>query len=152
MSTARRRIDRHLAASLHHAAGQRRIGRVIAIADPRLIIQLPRGSEVERRLSADPPEGVATGTVLIMEGPTDASGQLEASTGGEVVFSVASPEALAREADEVRRVITRAGTGVEPLVIVVEAAEELREDELAAVIEAADHASRSVILRVIRAG
>ena len=61
-----------------------------------------------------------------------------------------SPEALAREADEVRRVIAHAGTGVQPLVVVVEAAEELRDDELAAVLEAAGHAPRPVVLRVLR--
>ena len=48
--------------------------------------------------------------------------------------------------------IARAGTGVEPLVVVVEAAEELRDDELAAVVNATDHASRPVILRVLRDG
>jgi hypothetical protein len=68
------------------------------------------------------------------------------------VLSVPSPEALAREPDEVRQVLGRAGTGVEPLVVVVEAAEELREDELAAVVDAAQHAPRAVILRVLRDG
>jgi hypothetical protein len=43
-----------------------------------------------------------------------------------------------------------AGTGVEPLVVVVEAAEELREDELAAIVDAAGHTSRAVILRILR--
>ena len=71
-------------------------------------------------------------------------------TAGEVVLSVPSPEGLAREAGELRRVIARAGTGVEPLVLVVEAAEELREDELAAILEAAGHTSRAVILRIMR--
>jgi hypothetical protein len=33
---------------------------------------------------------------------------------------------------------------------VVEAAEELREDELAAILEAAGHTSRPVILRIMR--
>jgi hypothetical protein len=61
-------------------------------------------------------------------------------------------EALTREAVEVRRVIAQAGTGVEPLVVVVEAAEELREEELRAVLEAAGHTSRAVILRIIRDG
>lgn len=60
-----------------------------------------------------------------------------------------SPETLTREADEVRRVIREAGTGVKPLMIVVEAAEELRDEELAAVLDAAGHTSRPVILRVI---
>jgi hypothetical protein len=35
-------------------------------------------------------------------------------------------------------------------MLVVEAAEELREDELAAVVHAAEHASRTVILRIVR--
>ena len=46
--------------------------------------------------------------------------------------------------------IAQAGTGVEPLVVVVEAAEQLRQDELAAVLDAAGHTSRAVILRIIR--
>ena len=68
------------------------------------------------------------------------------------MLSVPSPEALAREADEVRSVIAGAGTGVEPLVVEVEAGEELRDDELAAVLEAATHAPRAVILRIMRDG
>ena len=46
--------------------------------------------------------------------------------------------------------IAHAGTGVEPLVVDVEAAEELREHELAALLDATSHASRAVILRIIR--
>ena len=63
-----------------------------------------------------------------------------------------SPESLRREASTVGKVIDRAGTSTEPIVIVVEAADELREEELAAVIAAADRAPRPVILRVIRNG
>jgi hypothetical protein len=87
---------------------------------------------------------------VVEAGPTDAEGNLEPPAAGEVVLSVASPEALAREAGEVRRVIAAAGTAIEPLVLLVEAAEELREDELAAVLEAAGHSTRPVILRVLR--
>jgi hypothetical protein len=112
---------------------------------PRLIIQLPRGGAVERRL-----RGRSDGDVVIETGATDEHGHLDPPAGGEVVLSVPSPEALARESDEVRRVIGQAGTGTEPLVVVVEAAEELREDELAAVVDAAAHTSRAVILRVMR--
>ena len=64
--------------------------------------------------------------MVVEHGATDAEGNLEALAAGQVVMSLPSPEALAREAGEVRRVIERAGTGVEPLVIVVEAAEELQ--------------------------
>jgi len=116
----------------------------------RLIIQLPRDGAVERQRSAQPPESVASGEVVVEIGPTDAGGHLAPPAAGQVVLSVPSPEALAREADNVRRVIAQAGTGDEPLVVVVEAAEELREDELAAVLEAAGHASRPVIMRIIR--
>jgi NAD(P)H-flavin reductase len=91
--------------------------------------------------------------VLVEHGPTDANGVLEAPAAGQVVLSLPSPEALAREAGEVRRVIGLAGgTGVEPLVVVVEAAEELREVELAALLDAAGHTSRAVILRIVRDG
>ncbi len=117
---------------------------------PRLIIQVARGSAVERQLATSPPQGLAGGEVVVEAGYTTADGHLEPPEAGTVVLSVPSPESLAREADEVRRVIARAGTGVEPLVVVVEAAEELRDDELGAVLEAAGHAPRPVILRVMR--
>jgi hypothetical protein len=121
-------------------------------SQPRLIIQLPRGGSVDRQLSAHAPQSVASGEVALDAGPTDAEGALEPPAAGQVVLSVPSPEALARQAGEVRQVIARAGTGVEPLVVLVEAAEELREHELAAILEAAGHSSRPVILRIIRDG
>lgn len=119
---------------------------------PALILQVPRGSAVEGRLRASASQSVVTGEVLVTAGATDHQGHLEPPAAGRVVLSVPSPEALVREADEVRRVIARAGKGVEPLVLVVEAAEELREDELAAVVAAAGHSARSVILRIMRDG
>jgi regulator of extracellular matrix RemA (YlzA/DUF370 family) len=113
--------------------------------EAKLIIQLPGGSAVHRQLSEQRPESVA-----IDAGPTDEEGNLVPPDVGEVVLSVASPEALAREAAEVRRVVGEAGTGIEPLVVVVEGAEELRDDELAAVLDAAGRTPRAVILRIIR--
>ena len=117
-----------------------------------LIIQVPRDSAVREQLSTRPPATDAGVEVVVQAGPTDADGDLESLTGGEVVLSVPSPEALEREADEVRRVISGAGTGTAPLVVVVDAAEELREEELAPVLEAAARTARPVILRVIRGG
>jgi hypothetical protein len=103
-----------------------------------LIVQVARGGAVDRQLAASPPgEGVVVSQL---------------ATGGEVVLSVPSPETLERERDEVRRVIAGAGSGTDPLVVEVEAAEELRDEELAAVVEAAGHTSRAVILRVLRDG
>jgi hypothetical protein len=122
------------------------------IAGPRLIIQLPRDGALHLQLAADPPQSVADGEVVVDPGPTDVHGHLEISGTGDVVRSVASPETLAREADELKRTIRGAGTGDEPLVVVVEAAEELREDELAPVLEAAGHTPRAVILRIMGDG
>jgi hypothetical protein len=119
-------------------------------SEPRLIIHLAQGSRVERQLRAQPPEAVASGTAVIDTGPADEAGSLESPDAGEIVLSVPSPETLAREPDEVRRVIARAGPGTEPLVVVVEAAEELRDEELAGVLDAAQRSPRPVILRIIR--
>jgi hypothetical protein len=118
--------------------------------EPRLIIQVARGSRVEQRLRSQPAEAVASGMAVIDAGPSDEAGSLEAPDAGEIVLSVPSPETLARERDEVRRVIAHAGPGSEPLVVVVEAAEELREEELAGVLDAAQKSSRPVILRIFR--
>jgi len=64
-------------------------------------------------------------------------------------MSVLSPEALTRDQQEVREVVRQAADSGEPLVILVQAAEELREDELAVVLGAAVQARRLVILRVM---
>lgn len=117
---------------------------------PRLIIELPDGGAVARQLNTRALSSVASGEVVVEAGPTDAEGNLESAAAGQVVISVPSPEALQREAGEVRRVIAQAGTGVEPLVVEVEAAEELRDEELAAVLAGASHTSRDVILRIVR--
>jgi hypothetical protein len=108
--------------------------------EPALIVQVPRGGAVDRQLDGHPPRSVANGEVVVTA----------LATGGEVVLSVPSPESLERERDDVRRVIAQAGTGTEPLVVEVEAAEELRDEELAAVVAAAEHTSRAVILRILR--
>lgn len=111
---------------------------------------MPRGGPLERQLANDPPASVAEGVVLAQPGDTDDQGVLVPPDAGEVVLSVASPEGLSREPAQVRRVIDQAGTGTEPLVIVIEDAEELREEELAPVVAAAARSSRAVIVRVIR--
>jgi hypothetical protein len=116
---------------------------------PALIIQVPRSSAIERQLRDEPPSAVRAEDVLVQTGPTDDAGNLE-ELAGEIVLSVPSPEELARHSDDVERVLRGAGTGTAPLVVVVEAAEELQEDEAAPVVAAARRAPRPVILRVIR--
>jgi hypothetical protein len=114
-----------------------------------LIVQLPRDGAVDRNLRADPPPSIVTGRVVLDHVVPDASGRLEPPEAGEVVMSVPSPEALKREPGEVTDAIHGAAATEEPLVIMVEAAEELREDELAVVADAAASAHRWVILRIM---
>jgi hypothetical protein len=118
---------------------------------PSLIVQTARGGAVEEQLRREPPASVGDGEVVVEALASDAEGRLDAPEEGEVVMSVLSPEALMRERDELARTIERAATGTQPLVVVVEAAEELREEELAAVLEPARRSRRPVILRVERA-
>jgi hypothetical protein len=106
---------------------------------------------VDRQLREMAPKLVADRQVVVEAEPADA-GHLELPDVGEIVLSVPSPETLVRERDEVRRVIAEAGPGIPPLVVVVEAAEELRDEELQPVLDAAEHTTRPVILRVIRDG
>jgi hypothetical protein len=117
--------------------------------DP-LIIQVPRDGAVHLQLVAAPPPSISEGRAVLESADTDAEGNLVAIDVGEVVLSVPSPETLERESDEVQKVIARAGGGVEPLVVIVEAAEELRDEEIAPVVEALRHTDRPVILRIVR--
>jgi len=114
-----------------------------------LIVELASGGAADRNLRAAPPPSVVSGRVVLDHIETDVNGRLDPPPAGEVILSVPSPEALRRDRQELADAIEQAVTGDEPLVIVVEAAEELREDELAVVLDAADRADRVVILRVM---
>jgi hypothetical protein len=92
---------------------------------------------------------ISADDVLVQTGPTDSHGNLE-ELAGEVVLSIPGPAELGRQADEVQRVLREPGTGTAPLVIVVQAAEELQDEEAALIVEAARRAPRPVILRIVR--
>jgi hypothetical protein len=116
--------------------------------DVELIIQLPRDGTLDRYFRDDPPLSLASGRVVLEHLPADADGRILPPAGGEVVLSVLSPEAL-RDAEQVEQVIRQAPAAGEPLVVRVQDAEELRDDELAAVLDAAAHTRRVVILQVL---
>jgi hypothetical protein len=119
------------------------------ISEASLIVQVPRGGALDRRFRTAPPPSVTSGRVVLEAVAADVEGRLAPPEAGEVVLSVLSPEALVREGQLVQDVVRRAAGAGEPLVLIVQAAEELREDELAAVLAAAAHTHRHVILRVM---
>src|ERR1700752_4748968 len=112
--------------------------------EPDLIVQLAHDSLTDRNLRAQPPPSLVSGRVVLDHVVPEVPGRLGPPEAGEVIMSVLSPEALRREPDQVRDVIRRAPEESEPLVILVEAAEELREDELTVVADAAARAHRRV--------
>ena len=110
--------------------------------EPTVIVQTLRDGPVARQLGEARPPSVVVETFAANDLPT----------AGRVVMSVLSPESLRGDRAELDRALEIGGSA-EPPVIVVEAADELREDELAAVVEAARHRHvETVILRVERAG
>jgi hypothetical protein len=116
---------------------------------PTLTIQVPAGSAIERQLHDQPPASLRADDVLVQTGPTDASGFLE-QLAGEVVLALPAPEELGRHTAELSRVLDQAGPGTAPLVVVIEAGEELLEEEAAPLLAAARTAPRVVILRIVR--
>jgi hypothetical protein len=113
-----------------------------------LIVELTRDSAVDRNVRADLPPSVKSGRVALDHIEADDLGRLSPPPAGEVVLTVLSPEALRRDPQVVRDAVAQADSD-QPPVIVVEAAEYLREDEIAAVLDAADRADRTVILRLL---
>ena len=116
--------------------------------EPSVIVQLPRDSAIDHELHAYPLPSVASGRVVLDHVPPGADGRLEPPEASEIVMSVPSPEGL-RQPSEVRDVIEQAPDKRKPLMIIVEAAEELREEELAVVVHAAERAHRLVIIRIM---
>jgi hypothetical protein len=131
----------------HLASGRARYAGAVA-DDVSLIIQLPADSVVDRQLQEDPPPSVASGRAVIERLPADEEGRIVPPEGGKVVLSFLSPEGLRREAEQVRREV-RLDVSGEPPVVVVEVAEELREDELIVLLQAADQAGRTVLLCIL---
>ena len=113
-----------------------------------LIVELTRDSAVDRNVRADLPPSVKSGRVALDHIEADDLGRLSPPPAGQVVLTVLSPEALRRDPQVVRDAIAQADSD-QPPVIVVQAAEYLREDEIAAVLDAADRADRTVILRIL---
>jgi len=114
-----------------------------------LIVELTRDSAVDRNIRADVPPSVKSGRVVLDHIEADDLGRLVPPPAGEVVLTVLSPEGLRRDSQVVRDAVAQAAGDDQPPVIVVEEAEYLREDELAAVLDAADRADRVVIVRIM---
>jgi hypothetical protein len=116
--------------------------------EPSVIVQLPHDSAIDHELRSYPLPSVASGQVVLDHVRPGPDGRLEPPEASEIVMSVPSPEGL-RQPSEVRDVIEQAPDKRKPLMIIVEAAEELREEELAVVVDAAERAHRLVIIRIM---
>ena len=104
---------------------------------PKLIVQVARGSAVERQLTHEPRRralpAARSSSSPATPPPTATSNH---QTRARSCSRCPRPShSRARPTRSARCSFTRA-TGVEPLVVVVEVAEELRDDELAAISEA----------------
>jgi hypothetical protein len=104
---------------------------------------------VDLYLKADPPAAIADVRVVVEHLAPGAGGKLLPPAAGEVVLTVLSPEALRREPEQVSAAIRAAAGDGPPVVILVEGAESLRDDELGVVQRAAELTDRIVILRIL---
>lgn len=114
--------------------------------EPAVILEVPAGSPLERQLRDDPP---AAGRIVVVGIEPDEAGSIPPPPVAEVLLSVPSPETLPRQTDELRRVIERGPDVPEPLVILVEEAELVRDEELEPIVEVALRGRRTVVVRVL---
>jgi hypothetical protein len=117
--------------------------------EAELIIQLPRDSSVDVHLREEPPASLTDRRVVLEHLTAGPDGKLAPPEAGEILLTVPSPEALRRQADEVLREVVDAAEDGGPLVVLVEGAEYLREDEIAPVLDAAAATKRVLILRIL---
>jgi len=115
----------------------------------KLIIQVPHGSSIDLYLKADPPAAVADVRVIVEHLGAGEDGKLLPPEAGEVVLAVGSPESFRREPEEVTEAIAAADPDGPPLVVLVDGAQALRDDEIGTVLEAAEQTDRVVILRIL---
>lgn len=121
--------------------------------DQPVILLVPEGSDAHRTLRDEPPPSVAGGAVVVDPiPPIGGSGRIDPPTTGRVVFSLPSPEVLLRDADDVRRAVDLAPAGPEPTVVVLEAADTLREEHLALLVEAGARAPGPLVVAVLAPG
>ena len=116
--------------------------------EAKLIIQVPHGSSIDLYLKADPPAAIADVRVIVEHLGAGDNGRLLPPEAGEVILTVPSPEALRRDPGQVTGAISAADAGGPPLIVLVEGAEELRDDEVGTLLDAALQTDRMVILRI----
>jgi hypothetical protein len=118
--------------------------------EAELIIQLPRDSSIDAHLREEPPASLADSRVVVEHLSAGPDGRLPRPSAGEIVLTVPSPEALQRDPNEILNVVLAAAEDGGPLVVVVEGAEYLRDDEIGAVLDAAAATKRVLLLRILK--
>lgn len=118
--------------------------------EAEVIIQLPRDSSIDANLRQDPPASLTDRRVVLEHLTAGPDGKLTPPETGEILLTVPSPEALRRHADELLELATDAEEDSGPLVVVIEGAEYLRENELAAALDAAAASKRVLIVCILQ--
>ena len=118
-----------------------------------VVVLVPSGSRPHHALRDDPPPSVAGGAVVVSPvTPVGTTSRIEPPDSGHVVFSLPSPDVLLRDADDVRRAVDLAPHGPGPVVVVLEAADELREEHLALLVEAGARAPSPLVVALLGPG
>jgi hypothetical protein len=118
-----------------------------------VVVLVPRDSRAHHALRDDPPPSVAGGAVVVTPvTPVGDTSRIEPPATGTVVFSLPSPEVLLRDADDVRRAVDLAPPGAEPVVVLLAAADALREEHLALLVEAGARAPSALVVAVLGPG
>jgi hypothetical protein len=117
--------------------------------EAEVIIQLPRDSSVDAHLREEPPASLADRRVVVEHLTAGPDGRLTPPETGEVLLTVPSPEALRRHADELLELATDAEEDAGPLVVLIEGAEYLRDDEIGAALDAAGASKRVLIVCIL---
>jgi hypothetical protein len=117
--------------------------------EAEVIIQLPRDSSIDAHLRSEPPASLTDRRIVLEHLTAGPDGRLTPPETGEVLLTVPSPEGLRRHADELLELATDAEEDGGPLVVVVEGAEYLRDNEIAAALDAAAASKRVLIVCIL---
>jgi hypothetical protein len=121
---------------------------------PYVVIRVYDGGRIAKQLREDPPSAIKEGQVAVEpvrdEDDNDGSaGQVVPPGTGGGAFVIRTLDALMAQRIEVREKVADAGGRGEPFHITVESADEIRNEHVEMLLEAAENVGQVVIIRVL---